>query len=321
MSGAEQAITANGLRKAYGGRPALRELSFGAARGEVLALLGPNGAGKTTALRILSTELRPDAGTALIGGLTLGAQNRAIRGRIGTVFQTGALDGALTVEENLSVRGALYGLRGERLRERLLTVSRLTQLEPLLGSFYGRLSGGQRRRCDIARALLPDPAVLFLDEPATGLDPEMQLAVREAVERLRADRRVTVLMSTHNLDDAEQADRVLILRGGALLASGTPSELRQRFAQDSLVLYSRSFERLKQKLDACGAAYRLTGDGARVSLHGTLGALPLLTRCRGAYDAFEVRRGTLEQAYLTALEGDGRYADTGASQHGPVFTR
>jgi multidrug/hemolysin transport system ATP-binding protein len=188
----------------------------------------------------------------------------------------------------------------------------------MLPRLYGQLSGGQKRRCDIARALLPDPAVLLLDEPCTGLDAAARSAVWDAVARIRREERTTILLSTHDMDEAGRADSVLILNEGKIAAAGTPAELRSAFARDSLVLFSNDFARLAGNLAAAGIPYRTEKGGARIVLRESLGALPILEWCRGSYTGFEVRRGTLETAYLTVLEGDGGHADVCAALYRTV---
>ena len=296
-------IQVSDLRKSYGRRPALRGVSFYAEAGRMLALLGPNGAGKSTAIRILSTGMAPDGGLVRLDGLTLGRQDREIRRRIGVVFQTGVLDEALTVEENLLIRGRFYGLRGRSLRQRVLETAETTGASKLLDRRYGQLSGGQRRRCDIARALLPLPKILILDEPTTGLDPEMRDVVWKTIGAVRARTGMTVLLTSHSMEEAAAADRIVILKEGGVAAFGSPRELRARYARDRLVLFSDACGALQSILDARRVRYFPCPGGMEVPLPDTRGALPLLELCRGGYAGFEVRMGSLDDAYLSVMRG------------------
>jgi len=224
------------LRKTYGKKVAVDSVSFGIHQGEMMAMLGPNGAGKSTIVSILSTFMHADSGKVLIDGMVLGRDNRRIRKKIGVVFQKGVLDEMLTVEENISIRAGLYGLKGKKLCKQVMETCRMAELEDLLKQPYGELSGGQQRRCDIARALVHRPKLLFLDEPAAGLDPEIRTSIWRTIHEIRRQTGMTVFLTTHYMDEAEMADRIIIMKKGRIAAEGTPEELRQRFADDSLRL-------------------------------------------------------------------------------------
>ncbi len=224
------------LSKSYGRNVAVDNVSFSVEQGEMLALLGPNGAGKSTIVNILSTLMRIDGGKISIDGMTLGRNKKNIRKRIGVVFQNGMLDEMLTVEENICMRAHLYGLKGERLRRQVMEACKMARLEELMRRPYGQLSGGQKRRCDIARALVHRPKLLILDEPTAGLDPEMRVAIWQFIQTIRQQTDVSILMTTHYMDEAEKADRIIIMKRGRIAAEGTPEDLRQKFTDDSLRL-------------------------------------------------------------------------------------
>ena len=204
--------------------------------GEMFALLGPNGSGKTTLFRILSTLLAPSAGMARVGGCDVVGEAMAVRHQIGVVFQSPALDPQLTVEENLRCAGSLYGLRGADLVARLRSAAEALGLSDRLADRVQSLSGGLQRRVEIAKCLLPRPRVLLLDEPSTGLDPAAREGLRATLERVRRESGVTVVMTTHLLEEAERCDRVAILHRGRLVACETPAELRGRLGTDVAVV-------------------------------------------------------------------------------------
>lgn len=295
-------IQVEDLKKSYHGQEAVRGISFSVKKGTLTALLGPNGAGKSTTVGILCTSILPDSGLVRIDGLTAGIQNHRIRQSIGIVFQNGVLDEPLTVEENLCARGRLYGLHGKTLRQRILQAARITKTDELLDRPYGQLSGGQRRRCDIARALLHFPKILFLDEPTAGLDPEMRRAIWETIDEVRRQTGMTLFLTTHYLEEAAQADQIILMAEGKIAVSGTPAALKDRFCKDALLLRSCCPEALKKQLACSGIRYQQKDCLLQVPLASSLEALPILTRCTGLYTGFEVRQGTLEDIYLSVME-------------------
>ena len=209
-----KSIEVSGLIKNYGKIKAVDGIDFSVDSGSLFAFLGPNGAGKSTTIDILCTLLRPDGGRAAINGLEIGRQDEKIRREIGVVFQEGVLDRLLSVRENLMLRGSFYGFRGEELKKRVSDAL----LKSGAGEFalrkYGQLSGGQRRRADIARALVNSPKILFLDEPATGLDPQTRKSIWDTIRRLQRDNGTTVFLTTHYMEEAEQADYVVVIDAG-----------------------------------------------------------------------------------------------------------
>ena len=291
-------IEVQDLTKTYGPVRAIDELCFCVQEGSLFAFLGPNGAGKSTTIEILCTFLKPDAGEALIAGHRLGRENARIRQSIGAVFQESLLDPLLTVEENLLCRGALYGQGGKPLRQACLRALEEMHLADLRKRRYGNLSGGQRRRADIARALIHAPKVLFLDEPTTGLDPQTRRAVWEILLSLRQNAGMTLFLTTHYLEEAEQADNVIILDAGAIAASGSPEALRRQYAGDHLTLSCTNPRAASAFLREKDFSFRATGTSLRVNLSRTLDALPLLQAMKGLYESFGVASGTLEDAFL-----------------------
>lgn len=295
------AIEVEGLQKSYGSLQAVKGISFYAETGRLFAFLGPNGAGKSTTLDMLCTLLKPDGGTALLGGHALGREDDAIRREIGVVFQDNMLDALLTVKENLEVRASLYGLQGQA---RAAAIEAAAKAGDVLGFYnrpYGKLSGGQRRRADIARALVHTPRILFLDEPTTGLDPQSRVNVWETVRRLQKEQGVTVFLTTHDMAEAAQADFVAIIKEGLLAAKGTPAQLRESHSQDSLSLRALDTEALRKYLAAVGKPFSEAGGMLHVPLNSTLEALPLLEDCQENLQQFEVKSGSLEEAFIKII--------------------
>jgi ABC-2 type transport system ATP-binding protein len=242
-------VRVEGLRHAYGGRPALQGIDFDVNGGEVFALLGPNGGGKTTLFRILATLLRPDAGRASLLGHDVVRDARAVRESIGVVFQSPALDRKLTVRENLEVQGRLYGLGGARLREAIDEMLRRVRLLDRARDRVETLSGGLMRRAEIAKGLLHRPRVLLLDEPSTGLDPGARSDLWEHLSDLRARDGVTILLTTHLMEEAERCDRLGILSQGRLVATGTPRQLKSEIGGDVIAVVTPDPGALREEIE------------------------------------------------------------------------
>lgn len=297
-------IEVNNLHKSYGSVRAVRGIEFYVEGGKVFAFLGPNGAGKSTTIEILCTLLKQDEGEVLIDGHVLGKDDDYIRSVIGVVFQDGLLDNLLTVEENLRIRGSFYGLKGAKLREAVDRVAEVTNIKEILKRPYGKLSGGQRRRCDIARALLNTPKILFLDEPTTGLDPQTRKSVWETIIELQKKTGMTVFLTTHYMEEAAGADYVIVIDKGRIAAKGTPAELKERFTSDKLVLVSSDNGGLESTLRSLGFTYERVANQYILRLKSTLEALPIIDRCRDYISGFEVMMGTMDDAFI-AITGEG----------------
>ena len=261
------AVETNDLGRTFGPRAALSGVTLSIRAGEMFALLGPNGSGKTTLFRILSTLLAPSAGTARVGGCDVVGEAMAVRHQIGVVFQSPALDPQLTVEENLRCAGSLYGLRGADLVARLRSAAQALGLSDRLADRVQSLSGGLQRRVEIAKCLLPRPRVLLLDEPSTGLDPAAREGLRATLERVRRESEVTVVMTTHLLEEAERCDRVAILHRGRLVACETPAELRGRLGTDVAVVSGPEPEALAVRVrEMFGWPLSVRGERLRVEV-------------------------------------------------------
>jgi ABC-2 type transport system ATP-binding protein len=244
------AIEISGLRHRYGQREALRGVSLTIERGEIFALLGPNGGGKTTLFKILCTLMRAGEGDVRVLGHDLRREADRVRPHIGVVFQNPGLDPKLTVAENLVHHGHLYGLGGTGLRERVAAVLAELDLEARAGDLVETLSGGLARRTELARGLLHAPELLLLDEPSTGLDPGARRDFAQLLRGLRDRNGVTAVLTTHYMEEAERADRVGVLHEGALVALGTPDELKRSVGGDVVVIEAEAPQDLCDKLRA-----------------------------------------------------------------------
>lgn len=233
-----KAIEIKNLTKCYKEHKAVDGISFSVEKGELFAFLGENGAGKSTTINMLCTILEKTAGEVRICGYELGKQDDEIRKNVGIVFQNSVLDGKLTVKENLYTRGAYYGLSKQQIKEKIDTFAQHFEMEEILNRKYERLSGGQRRRVDICRALLHEPQVLFLDEPTTGLDPKSRKLVWDYIEYLKREKGMTIFLTTHYMEETRDADDVIILDHGRIMCQGTPAELKSKYAPGRFVWYT-----------------------------------------------------------------------------------
>lgn len=294
----ERIIEVEGLKKSYGAVEAVRGVDFYVDAGTLFAYLGPNGAGKSTSIDIICTLLRPDAGRVVVDGNVLGRADDKIRRAIGVVFQDSVLDELLTVRENLTMRGSLYGLSGTRLKSAAAAAAKAAETEDFLDRPYGKLSGGQRRRADIARALVNTPRILFLDEPTTGLDPQTRKSVWDTVRSLQKESGVTVFLTTHYMEEASGADYVAVIDDGLIAAKGTPAKLREEYSSDRLSLVATDAEALAAALRANGYTFEASGGAFLLTLRRTLDALPILKLCEGLISGFEVAPGSMEDAFI-----------------------
>lgn len=294
----EKIIEVRGLVKSYGEIEAVRGIDFYVERGRLFAFLGPNGAGKSTTVEILSTALKKDAGEVVINGFTLGREDDEIRSSMGVVFQGNFLDDRLTVRGNLLTRGSFYGLKGKELEEAVEQAAYEVAALDFMEQRYGSLSGGQRRRADLARALVNRPKILFLDEPTTGLDAQTRRSVWEYIRRMQEQRDMTVFLTTHYMEEAAQADYVLVIDHGLIAAKGTPAQLKEAYASDQLRLYSSRVEEITAILREMGLNFEQRAGFVTASIPTTLQALPIVERCRDYLSGFEVLQGTMDDAFL-----------------------
>ncbi len=294
----EHIIEVSGLHKSYGPVHAVKGIDFYVESGKIFAFLGPNGAGKSTTIDIICTFLKPDAGTIKVDDHLLGKDDNAIRQTIGAVFQDGLLDPLLTVSENLRIRAGFYGLKGKQLEKTISDIALRMGIVEIMKRPYGKLSGGQRRRCDIARALVNTPKILFLDEPTTGLDPQTRKSVWEIITTLQHDTGMTIFLTTHYMEEAVEADYVIVIDNGSIVAKGTPSDLKERFTSDKLTLTSKEPEALSERLTDAGLTPEVVANRVTLKIANTLAALPILEIYKNDITGFTVTTGTMDDAFI-----------------------
>ncbi len=282
------------LNKAFGSVKAVNDLSFHVRPGELFAFLGVNGAGKSTTISIMCGQLKADSGSVKISGLAADKAIAGITRRLGVVFQGSVLDKPLSVRDNLESRAALYGITGKAFENRLRELCELLDFSDLLDRSVGKLSGGQRRRIDIARALLHSPEILILDEPTTGLDPQTRKLLWSVVRSLRETENMTVFLTTHYMEEAADADYVVILDSGSIAAEGTPLALKNAYTGDYITFYGVQPE----ALDSLGLKYEALRDAYRVSVPNTAAATKLITEHPGLFDDFEITKGKMDDVFL-----------------------
>lgn len=294
----ENIIEVNHLSKSYGSIHAVKDVSLFVKQGKLFAFLGPNGAGKSTTINSICTFLKPDKGEVSVNGYRLGEDDDRIRDSIGVVFQESLLDRLLTVEENLYIRGSFYHLKGKALKEAVKKACHAVEIESLLKRPYGKLSGGQRRRADIARALVHTPKILFLDEPTTGLDPQTRKNVWDTVKRLQKEQGMTVFLTTHYMEEAEEADYCVVVDDGKIAAEGTPFDLKGKYAKDKLCLKPGREPEIIKLLSEKGISYEKKADLLEIKLQTTMDALPLLKAAEPFLEGFTVVKGSMDDVFL-----------------------
>ena len=290
------AVSVRDLRKSFKGVEAVRGISFDVREGSFFAFLGPNGAGKSTTISIICSLLKQDAGDVRIFGRD--SSDPSVRKDIGIVFQDPVMDARLTVRENVGIRGGFYGLSGDELASALDHVLKVTGCDEFADRPYGKLSGGQRRRADIARALVHGPRLLLLDEPTSGLDPQTRKHIWDTVTDLNTNHGITVMLTTHYMEEAAGADDVVIMSRGSIVAHGTPAMLRERYCSDSMSFVPRDMGHCRSTLDNHGIQYTVRADTVEVMLASTVDAIPVIDLLRDSIDSLEVRSGTLDDAFI-----------------------
>lgn len=288
-------IEIHNLNKSFGDVRAVSNLSFNVKKGELFAFLGVNGAGKSTTINIICGQLGMDSGNVIIDGYSLNENPKGIKNALGVVFQNSVLDKALTVYDNLESRAALYGIYGKAFKARLSELASLLDFEDLLKRTVGKLSGGQLRRIDIARALLHNPKILILDEPTTGLDPQTRQTLWNVISTLRKEKNMTVFLTTHYMEEAAEADYVVILDSGKISAEGTPLELKNTYTGDFITLYGISESEVKQ----LGRPYEKMRDSYRVSVENTEKATELILRYPDVFTDYEIVKGKMDDVFLS----------------------
>ena len=288
-------IKVDNLSKSFGEVKAVNDLSFRVKRGELFAFLGVNGAGKSTTINIMCGQLKKDGGSVNVCGTSLDSDPDRIKRSLGVVFQTSVLDKELSVKDNLESRAALYGIFGKDFKARLSELSELLDFGDLLNRAVGKLSGGQRRRIDIARALLHRPEILILDEPTTGLDPQTRSLLWKVVANLRKNDDMTVFLTTHYMEEAAEADFVVILDRGVIAAEGTPLDLKNKYTGDYITLYGVTEDAVKM----LGSRYEPLRDAFRISVPDTSAATDLIIKYPQVFKDYEITKGKMDDVFLS----------------------
>ena len=299
----ETVINIENLGFFFGDIHAVDNLSLQVRRGELFAFLGVNGAGKSTTISIICGQQKKDGGSVSVCGYDTEKDMEIIAGKIGAVFQNSVLDMALSVRDNLKSRAALYGIKGRDFENRLEQISHILSRDDLLKRTVGRLSGGQRRRIDIARALLHKPEILILDEPTTGLDPHTRKLIWNVIHELRKKENMTVFLTTHYMEETADADYVVIIDGGKIAAEGSPLELKNSFTGDYITIYGIS----EQQVRLMGKSFEKIRDGVRISVKDTSEATGLIMNHPELFKDYEITKGKMDDVFLAVtgkrLEG------------------
>ena len=290
----KEMIVIRHLSKRFGEVKAVQDLSFRVGEGELFAFLGINGAGKSTTINIMCGQLAKDSGEVVIDGADLDKNVAHIKRSLGVVFQNSVLDSALSVRDNLQSRAALYGITGAAFQTRLQELAELLDFEGILKRPVGKLSGGQRRRIDIARALLHKPRILILDEPTTGLDPQTRKLLWNVISDLRKQENMTVLLTTHYMEEAAEADYVVIIDSGKIAAEGTPLELKNTYTGDFVTLYGVT----EEAASVLGVTCEPMRDALRFSVPNTANARELILQHPELFEDFEITKGKMDDVFL-----------------------
>ncbi len=291
-------IEVDHLVKQFGEMRAVDDISFKVEQGELFGFLGINGAGKSTTINMLCTLLKKTSGEVRMSGLSLGKDDAAIRHKIGVVFQGNTLDERLTIRQNLYTRAYLYENNSQKVKANINKVCDIFDIGELLQKKFKELSGGQKRRCEIARALLNEPDILFLDEPTTGLDPHTRKIVWDLIEDLQKTRGMTVFLTTHYMEEAERAHHVAVMDEGKIVAFDTPQQLKEKYANDLLKLVAHNKEETFNYLKAGGFSFKEEGTRIHVELPNSLSAIEVLQHLKQSIISFEVVQGTMEDTFL-----------------------
>ncbi len=287
-------IEIENLSKSFKDVKAVSDLSFSVKKGELFAFLGINGAGKSTTISIICNQLKKDSGKIVIDGVDIDKNSESINSKLGVVFQASVLDGFLNVYDNLKNRAALYGIYGKEFEKRLDELSDILNFKDLLKRSVKKLSGGQRRKIDIARALFHHPKILILDEPTTGLDPQTRKNIWNVINKLRKEEQITVLLTTHYMEEAADADYVVIIDSGKKVASGTPLELKNKYTGDFITLYNVK----EEDVIKLGFPYEVIRDAYRIAIPDTKTASNLIIEHQDIFNDFEITKGKMDDVFL-----------------------
>ncbi len=296
-------IEINHLKKYFKDVKAVDDISFSIKKGEFFAFLGLNGAGKSTTINILCGQLKKDDGNVVIGGLNLDNDISKIKPKLGTVFQNSVLDSKLTVFENLKFKADLYGMRKEKFKENLDYLAETLEFKDILNRALYKLSGGQKRRVDIARALIHNPEILILDEPTTGLDPKTRILVWKLLSNLRLTKELTIILTTHYMEEADEADTIVIIDNGKIVANDTPNNLKNKYANDILKIYKYA-EQFPAILNQNQVKFIKTDKALELELTNIEEAKNIIINYGKYIFDFEVVKGKMDNVFLNITGKD-----------------
>lgn len=294
----EKIIEVKGIKKKFGDVEAVKGIDFYVEKGTFFAFLGPNGAGKSTTINMLCTLINPDEGSIQISGFDVVKESDKVRKNIGVVFQESLLDPILTVRENLKLRAGFYYHDKRRINEAVEEAANIVDVKEFIDRPYGKLSGGQRRRADIARALVNTPKILFMDEPTTGLDPQTRKHLWETVIKLQKDEDMTIVLTTHYMEEAAEADYVVIIDRGQISTQGTPYSLKEEYSGEFLKLAAENHVKLEKILAEENLLWDKNGEIYVIKLKSTKDAIDILYGIKDAIDSFEVIHGNMDDVFI-----------------------
>lgn len=287
-------IVIDNLSKSYKQLKAVDDLSFRIKRGELFAFLGINGAGKSTTINIICGQLKKDQGKVYIADMDIDKNLQLIKQKIGVVFQNSLLDPQLSVKDNLQVKASLYSMKKDEIKKRVEYLAELLDFKSYINRPIGKLSGGQKRRIDIARALLHQPEILILDEPTTGLDPQTRKMMWNVINKLRKEKDMTVLLTTHYMEEASEADYVVIIDSGKKVAEGTPLELKNKYVGDYMLIYNTDEDKIKR----LNLPYEKIPLGYRIEVKDTKEATELIKNNSDLFIDYELIKGKMDDVFL-----------------------
>ena len=294
------------LQKSYKDVKAVNGIDFYVEKGELFAFLGLNGAGKSTTIDMLCTFLKADRGSIKINNYEVGKDDEKIKSLVGVVFQESVLDELLTVKENLITRSKLYNMSKDEFNKNLEEIADITGIREIINRQYRKLSGGQRRRVDIARALINKPKILFLDEPTTGLDPKTRKNVWDMIRTLQKDNNMTVFLTTHYMEEASKADYIVVMDKGVIAAKGTTDELKEKYAKDKMIIYfdDEKSDFIENYLKENNYEFFIQNNDITIEINTTLDSIKIIDECRIYINSFEVIKGSMDDVFLNITKGD-----------------
>ena len=296
-----KAISVSNLTKKYGDITAVNNITFDVEKNSFFAFLGKNGAGKSTTINIIATLLDMNEGDINVLGFKIGKDDKKIREKIGVVFQQSMLDGLLTVNENLKIRASFYGITDSDLKKRLAELYEFLEFSDFADQRYGNLSGGQKRKSDIARALLNWPEILILDEPTTGLDPKSRKDIWELINKLRVEKEITIFLTTHYMEEVLDASKVVVIDNGVILAQGSSEELRAKYSNDRVKIIPKNG--LEKILQADNVDYYISNDTINIKLDSCFDGIEVVKKYEKHIEEFEILRGDMDDVFLNITGG------------------